>query len=64
VIVILDKRSSGGANGVPEKGMQPWGKTFSSSEIRNLSSFILSWQGTKPANAKGPQGKLLSALKN
>jgi len=51
-------------NRVPEKGMQPWGKTFSSSEIRNLSSFILSWQGTKPANAKGLQGKLLSALKN
>jgi len=45
-------------NGVPDKGMQPWGKTYSPTEIRNLSSFILSLQGTNPANAKAPQGNL------
>lgn len=45
-------------NGVPDKGMQAWGRTYSPDDIRNLSSFILSLQGTKPANAKAPQGNL------
>jgi cytochrome c oxidase cbb3-type subunit 3 len=44
--------------GVPDKGMQAWGKTFSPTDIRNLSSFVLSLQGTNPANAKAPQGNL------
>ena len=44
--------------GVPDKGMQAWGKTFSPTDIRNLASFVLSLQGTKPANAKAPQGNL------
>ena len=48
-------------NGVPDKGMQPWGKTFSPTDIKNISSFILSLQGTKPANAKAPQGNLYEA---
>ena len=42
--------------GVPDKGMQAWGKSYSSGEIKNLASFVLSLQGTKPANAKAPQG--------
>lgn len=46
------------ADGVPDKGMQPWGKTYSPTEIKNLASFILSLQGTKPQNAKAPQGNL------
>lgn len=45
-------------NGVPDKGMQAWGKTFSPTDIRNLASFVLSLQGTKPANPKPPQGNL------
>lgn len=45
-------------NGVPDKGMQAWGKTFSPADIRNISSFILSLQGSNPANAKAPQGNL------
>lgn len=45
-------------NGVPDKGMQAWGKTFSPVDIRNISSFILSLQGSKPPNAKAPQGNL------
>ena len=44
--------------GVPDKGMQAWGKTFSPTDIKNLASFVLSLQGTKPANAKAPQGNL------
>ena len=44
--------------GVPDKGMQAWGRTFSPTDIRNLSSFVLSLQGTNPANAKAPQGNL------
>jgi len=43
--------------------MQAWGKTFSPTDIRNLSSFVLSLQGTKPANAKAPQGNLFEAGK-
>ena len=45
-------------NGVPDKGMQAWGKTYSPADIKNLSSFILSLQGTQPLNAKAPQGNL------
>ena len=46
------------SDGVPDKGMQAWNKQFSPTEIRNLSSFILSLQGTKPPNAKAAQGNL------
>jgi cytochrome c oxidase cbb3-type subunit 3 len=44
--------------GVPDKGMQAWGKTFSATDVRNLSSFVLSLKGTNPPNAKAPQGDL------
>ena len=50
-------------DGVPDKGMQAWGKTFSPTDIRNISSFILSLQGSKPANAKAPQGNLYEPAK-
>jgi cytochrome c oxidase cbb3-type subunit 3 len=49
--------------GVPDKGMQAWGKTFSPTDVRNLASFVLSLQGTNPANAKAPQGNLFEASK-
>lgn len=45
--------------GVPDKGMQAWGKTFSAAEIRDLASFVLSLKGTNPPNAKAPQGDLI-----
>lgn len=45
-------------NGVPDKGMQAWGKTFSPADIRNITSYVLSLQGTDPPNAKSPQGNL------
>ncbi len=47
-------------NGVPDKGMQAWGKTFSSAEIKNIASYVLSLQGSNPANAKASQGDLFS----
>lgn len=50
-------------NGVPDKGMQAWGKTFSPTDIKNISSFILSLQGSKPVNAKAPQGNLYQTTK-
>jgi cytochrome c oxidase cbb3-type subunit III len=40
--------------------MQAWEKTFSPSQIKNLSSFIKTLKGTNPANAKAPQGDLFT----
>ncbi|RZK40983.1 MAG: c-type cytochrome [Pedobacter sp.] len=44
--------------GVPAKGMVSWEKTLSSKNIAELSNYIMSLKGTKPANAKAPQGDL------
>lgn len=44
--------------GWPDKGMQSWEKMFSPAQIRDLASFVKSIHGTKPANAKAPQGDL------
>jgi cytochrome c oxidase cbb3-type subunit 3 len=43
-------------NGFVEKGMPAWGKALSPEEVRDVAYFVLSLQGTKPANAKAPQG--------
>jgi cytochrome c oxidase cbb3-type subunit 3 len=43
--------------GVPEKGMVSWEKNMSSSNISAVANYILSLQGSKPANAKAPQGE-------
>lgn len=42
--------------GVPEKGMVSWEKNLSSKNISEVSNYIMSLKGTKPANAKAPQG--------
>lgn len=42
--------------GVPEKGMVPWEQTLTPGQIAEVSSYILTLQGTNPANAKGPEG--------
>lgn len=42
--------------GVPEKGMIAWEKTMSAKQISDISSYILSLQGSNPAGAKEPQG--------
>ncbi|RYF88558.1 MAG: c-type cytochrome, partial [Chitinophagaceae bacterium] len=43
--------------GVPAKGMVAWNKKLNKEQILQVSSYILSLQGTKPANAKEPQGE-------
>jgi cytochrome c oxidase cbb3-type subunit III len=44
------------ANGVPEKGMPPWGPILSDHEARDVVVYIRSLHATNPANAKAPQG--------
>lgn len=43
-------------DGVPAKGMISWKSQLSPKQIQQVSSYILTMQGTKPANAKEPQG--------
>lgn len=43
--------------GVPEKGMVSWEKNMSSANISAVVNYILSLQGSKPANPKAPQGE-------
>lgn len=46
-------------NGVVEKGMPAWGKSMSAQDVRDLTFFVISLQGTNPPDAKGPQGELI-----
>lgn len=50
--------------GVVEKGMQSWKKDLKPTEMQQVSSYILSLQGTNPANAKAPQGELWIPAEN
>ena len=43
--------------GIPAKGMPSWEKNLSSKNIAEVVNFIESIQGSKPANAKMPQGE-------
>lgn len=43
--------------GVVEKGMKSWKSDFNNEQIYNISSYVLSLQGTNPPNAKEPQGE-------
>lgn len=43
--------------GVPEKGMISWQSTIKPKDIEDVSNYILSLQGSKPANAKAPEGE-------
>jgi cytochrome c oxidase cbb3-type subunit 3 len=42
--------------GVPEKGMIAWEKSMSPQQIADITNYVMSLQGTKPAGAKAPQG--------
>lgn len=42
--------------GVPEKGMISWGSKLTPEQISNVSNYIISLKGSKPANPKAPQG--------
>lgn len=44
--------------GVPQKGMIAWQATLKPADIRDVSSYILTMQGTTPANPKEVQGDL------
>lgn len=45
--------------GVPEKGMIAWKSQLSPTQMQNISSFIMSIQGTNPSNPKAPEGDLV-----
>lgn len=42
--------------GVPDKGMISWKAQLAPAKIQEVTSYILSLQGSKPANGKAPQG--------
>jgi cytochrome c oxidase cbb3-type subunit 3 len=44
--------------GVPDKGMPPWGPVMKRDEIYAVASFIISKKGSHPAGSKGPQGDI------
>lgn len=44
--------------GWPEKGMKSWQEDYSPVQMAQLSSYVKSLEGTKPAKAKEPQGNL------
>jgi cytochrome c oxidase cbb3-type subunit III len=47
-------------NGVVEKGMPAWGKAMSPKEVRDVTFYVISLQGTNPPDAKAPQGNLFT----
>jgi cytochrome c oxidase cbb3-type subunit 3 len=42
--------------GVPEKGMIAWEKSMSAQQIADITNYVMSLRGTKPAGPKAPQG--------
>jgi cytochrome c oxidase cbb3-type subunit 3 len=44
--------------GVQGKGMKSWQQELSASEIAQVANYIISLQGTAPANGKAPEGDL------
>lgn len=44
--------------GVPAKGMIPWNGQLTPVEMQDISSFIITLEGSEPANGKEPQGEL------
>lgn len=44
--------------GVPSKGMISWRQQLSPKDMQDVSSFILTFQGTDPPNQKEPEGEL------
>lgn len=46
-------------NGVPGTAMVAWNTSYSKEQIEGLANYILSLQGTTPANPKAPEGDLI-----
>lgn len=47
-------------NGVVDKGMIAWGNVLAPQQIRDVSYYVMSIRGSKPANPKAPQGELMA----
>jgi cytochrome c oxidase cbb3-type subunit 3 len=47
--------------GIPAMGMKAWESDLTPVQMQNVSSYIMTLIGTKPANPKEPQGVLISA---
>jgi len=47
--------------GVPEKGMISWEVMLSPDQMQNVASYVMTMQGTTPANPKEPQGEIYNA---
>ena len=45
-------------NGAVDKGMPAWGKAMRMQDVRDVTFYILSLQGTNPPNGKAPQGEV------
>jgi cytochrome c oxidase cbb3-type subunit III len=45
-------------NGAVDKGMPAWGKAMSPQDVRDVTFYILSLQGTNPPDGKAPQGEI------
>jgi len=45
-------------NGVTGTNMVAWGSVLSPQMMQNVSSYVLTLQGTTPAKAKAPEGNL------
>ncbi len=43
-------------DGVLEKGMPNWGKLLKPEQVQAVTAYVISIQGTSPANPKAPQG--------
>lgn len=48
--------------GWPAKGMKSWQTDLSPVQMKNVASYLLSLQGTNPANAKAAEGELYQAV--
>lgn len=48
------------ANGVLDKGMPPWASILGDKKVRQTAAFVLSLQGSKPANGKAAQGEAVT----
>ncbi len=47
------------AAGVPDKGMVSWQPILGDLKVEQVVAYLLTLQGTNPANAKAPQGELV-----
>lgn len=49
------------SNGVPDKGMPMWSAVLTPEQVAQVSAYLATLHGTKPAKAKAPQGDELGA---